>query len=61
VVRKIATGARHPALTIHDSVLTPPEFVEAVAELLRVEFQERFGFAPQLKVKDYRQDPLGAT
>jgi len=53
VIKNIARGEGFPVLTVHDSVLTLPECVESVEELLESEFQNRFGIAPRLNRKDY--------
>jgi hypothetical protein len=53
VIGKIARGPKFPVLTVHDSVLTLPEFVPQATGLLEMEFQNYFGIPPKLKTTDY--------
>ena len=40
-----------PAITIHDSILTLPEWVDEVREMLKGECERMYGIVPTVKVK----------
>lgn len=50
-IHQIAMSTKIPALTIHDSVLTLPEYQDEVRELLEQAFTAKFGCVPILRIK----------
>ncbi len=52
-VEQFAARTDHnaPILTIHDSVVTTPDFVEQAQRALHEVFQEDYGFVPHTKIK----------
>lgn len=55
VVGTIAKISKIPVLTVHDSVITLPEYAADVTKLMANAFYERFGFVPTLKSKNYTE------
>jgi hypothetical protein len=51
VVGTIAKTSQIPILTVHDSVITLPEYADEVKQIIERAFFQRFGFVPTLKIK----------